>query len=141
MSLRLPDHVRAFLDDERYATIATTDPDGTPRQAAVWYTLDGDEFVINSASAGAGRRNLLRDPRISLAVIDAADGHRWVGLNGTVRPSRTGPRARPTSQAWPVATTPTTRTDPRSRSPASNRRTASASGSDRRPSTTTSEDA
>ena len=38
----------AFLDDERYATIATIDPDGTPRQAVIWYTLEGDEIVINS---------------------------------------------------------------------------------------------
>ena len=84
MSLRLPDHIRAFLDDERYATIATTDPDGTPRQAAVWYTLEGDEIVINSAIGRRWPSNLLRDSRISLAVIDAADGYRWVGVNGTV---------------------------------------------------------
>ena len=84
MSLRLSDHVRAFLDDERYATIATTDPDGTPRQAAVWYTLEGDEIVINSAIGRRWPSNLLRDARISLAVVDAADGYRWVGVNGTV---------------------------------------------------------
>jgi PPOX class probable F420-dependent enzyme len=84
MSVRLPDHVRAFLDDERYATIATTDPDGTPRQAAVWYTLEGDQIVINSAIGRRWPSNLLRDPRISLAVVDAADGYRWVGVNGTV---------------------------------------------------------
>jgi PPOX class probable F420-dependent enzyme len=84
MSLRLPDHIRAFLDDERYATVATIDPDGTPRQAAVWYTLEGDEIVINSAIGRRWPSNLLRDSRISLAVIDAADGYRWVGVNGTV---------------------------------------------------------
>ncbi len=71
--------------DERYATIATIDPDGAPRQAVVWYTVDGDEIVINSAVGRRWPANLLRDPRISLAVIDAADGYRWVGLIGTVR--------------------------------------------------------
>ena len=86
MSLRLPDHVRVFLDDERYVIVATTDPDGAPRQAAVWYTLDGDEIVINSAVGRRWPTNLLRDPRISLAIIDAVNGYRWVGLNGTVRP-------------------------------------------------------
>jgi PPOX class probable F420-dependent enzyme len=84
MSVRFPDHVRAFLDDERYATIATTDPDGAPRQAAVWYTLDGDQIVINSAIGRRWPSNLLRDPRISFAVVDAADGYRWVGVSGTV---------------------------------------------------------
>ena len=81
----LPDHIRAFLDDERFATISTVDPDGGPRQAAVWYTLDGDEIVINSAVGRRWPSNLLRDPRISFSVIDAVNGYRWVGLNGTVR--------------------------------------------------------
>ena len=68
----LPDHVRAFLDDVRFATIATIDPDGTPRQAVIWYTLDGDEIVINSAVGRRWPTNLLRDPRMSLAVVDGA---------------------------------------------------------------------
>ncbi|MFL5668752.1 MAG: TIGR03618 family F420-dependent PPOX class oxidoreductase [Chloroflexota bacterium] len=84
MSLRFPDHIREFLDDERYATIATTDPDGGPRQAAVWYTLEGDQIVINSAVGRRWPSNLLRDPRISLAIVDASNGYRWVGLSGTV---------------------------------------------------------
>jgi PPOX class probable F420-dependent enzyme len=86
MSGPFPDHVRAFLTDERYATIATTDPDGAPHQAVVWYTVDGDEIVINSAVGRRWPTNLLRDQRISLAVIDAADGYRWVGVTGTVQP-------------------------------------------------------
>ena len=86
MSGPFPDHIRAFLSDERYATIATTDADGAPHQAVVWYTVDGDEIVINSAIGRRWPTNLLRDPHISLAVIDAADGYRWVGVNGTVEP-------------------------------------------------------
>ncbi len=82
----LPDHIRAFLDDERYATISTVDPDGGPRQAVVWYTLDGDEVVINSRIGRRWPTNLLRDPRIAFSVVDTADGQRWAGLTGTVRP-------------------------------------------------------
>ena len=107
----LPDHIRAFLDDERYATISTIDPDGGPRQAVVWYTLDGDEFVINSRIGRRWPSNLLRDPRIALSVIDAADGARWAGLTGTVRPiTGSARRPRPTSPGWRAATTPPTRT-------------------------------
>ena len=81
----LPEQVRTFLDDERYATISTLDPDGSPRQAVIWYTLDGDEMVIDSAVGRRWPSNLLRDPRIALSVIDRLDGLRWVGLTGTVR--------------------------------------------------------
>ena len=85
-TLALPDHVRAFLDGVRYATIGTTDADGGPRQAVIWYLLDGDELVVNSRVGRRWPTNLLRDPRCSLAVTDAADGMRWVGLSGVVEP-------------------------------------------------------
>ncbi len=81
----MTDRIRTFLDDLRFATISTLDPDGMPRQAVVWYTVDGDEIVINSALGRRWPANLLRDPRISFSVIDAADGYRWVGLTATVR--------------------------------------------------------
>ncbi|MGZ8437480.1 MAG: TIGR03618 family F420-dependent PPOX class oxidoreductase [Candidatus Limnocylindrales bacterium] len=81
----LPDHVRDFLDANRFVTVATIDPDGAPRQAVLWYRLDGDEIVLNSAIGRRWPSNLLRDPRISLSVTDDADGYRWVGLTGTAR--------------------------------------------------------
>jgi PPOX class probable F420-dependent enzyme len=80
--LDLSADVRAFLDAPRFATIATTDPDGRPRQAVVWYRLDGNELVINSAVGRRWPTNLVRDPRIAVAVPDSADGLRWVGLTG-----------------------------------------------------------
>jgi PPOX class probable F420-dependent enzyme len=82
----LPDDVRDFLDDIRFATIATIDPDGAPRQAVIWYTLEGDEIVLNSAVGRRWPSNLLRDPRIAFSVVDASDGYRWIGLTGRVSP-------------------------------------------------------
>ena len=79
----LPDHVRAFLDVPRFATIATTDDDGGPRQAVIWFLLDGDTIVINSLEGRRWPTNLRRDPRISIAITDAT-APSWVGLNGTV---------------------------------------------------------
>ncbi len=81
----LPDRVRAFLDALRFATISTIELDGRPRQAVVWYAVEGDEIVINSAIGRRWPANLVRDPRLSFTVIDAVDQYRWVGLTGTVR--------------------------------------------------------
>ncbi len=79
----LSESVREFLRADRFATIATLDPDGLPRQAVVWYRLDGDEIVINSRVGRRWPSNLLRDPRISIAVVDAR--YRWIGITGTAR--------------------------------------------------------
>lgn len=80
----LPERLRAFLDTNRFATIATVDPDGSPRQAVIWYRLDGDEIVINSKAGRRWPSNLERDQRIAVAVSDQADGYRWVGMTGKV---------------------------------------------------------
>jgi PPOX class probable F420-dependent enzyme len=86
MTAALTGDIRTFVDDLRFATIATTDPDGAPRQAVVWYTIDGDEIVFNSRTGRRWPTNLLRDRRVSVAIPDGADGYRWVGLTGSVRP-------------------------------------------------------
>jgi PPOX class probable F420-dependent enzyme len=81
-STPLPERARAFLDANRFATISTVDPDGRPRQAVIWYRLDGDGIVINSKVGRRWPSNLQRDQRIAVAVSD--QGYRWVGLTGTV---------------------------------------------------------
>ncbi len=78
----LPEAIRGFLSATRFVTIATTDPDGATRQAVLWYRLEGEEIVLNSAVGRRWPANLQRDPRISLAVTDDADGYRWVGITG-----------------------------------------------------------
>jgi PPOX class probable F420-dependent enzyme len=80
----IPDEIHAFLDGPRFATIATVDPDGAPRQAVIWYTLDGDEVVLNSAVGRRWPSNLIRDPRVAFSVIDHVDGYRWIGITGVV---------------------------------------------------------
>ena len=77
----LPDPVRRFLGERRFASIATVDADGTPRQAVIWYRLDGDHLVLNSLEGRRWPTNLRRDPRISIAITDAHETS-WVGING-----------------------------------------------------------
>jgi PPOX class probable F420-dependent enzyme len=69
----------------RFAILATLDPDGTPRQAVIWYRLDPDgRITVNSAEGRRWPANLRRDPRCSLAVVDGADGYTFVAVTGRV---------------------------------------------------------
>ncbi len=79
----LTDRVRRFLSEPRYAAVATIDPDGAPRQAVVWFLLDGDTIVVNSLDGRLWPSNLRRDPRVAIAITDA-NRESWVGLTGTV---------------------------------------------------------
>ena len=84
--LALPGPVRAFIAAPgRFATLATLDPDGAPRQAIVWYRLDPDGMLmVNSAAGRRWPANLRRDARVALAIAEPGDGYRWVGLEAEV---------------------------------------------------------
>ncbi len=73
--------VRAFLDEVRFAVLATVNPDGTAQQTVMWYLLDGDDIVMNTRRGRKKDRNLLRDGRVSICV---EDGQRYVSLSGSV---------------------------------------------------------
>jgi PPOX class probable F420-dependent enzyme len=79
----LSDRLRTYLAEPRYAAIATLDANGDPFQAIVWYLPTNDGLVINSRRERHWPRNLLRDPRISIAVQDWAEPDHWVRLSGT----------------------------------------------------------
>ena len=76
-----PDARALLLDGLRFATIATINPDGSPHQAVVWFRVDGDDLVVNSADGRVWPANLRRDPRISLTI---EDGYRWLAIRGAV---------------------------------------------------------
>ena len=92
----LTDAVRAFLRAPHVASIATTDPDGAPRQAVAWYRLEADDrILLNSRLPRRWCANLQRDGRVALSVVDPADPYRWIGLTGVVDEVVTDlPRAR-----------------------------------------------
>ncbi len=73
---------RDFLHEQHFAVLGTTNENGSAHLTVMWYVLEGDEIMFNTA---AGRRkpdNLTRDPRASLIV---PDGYRFVRVEGTVR--------------------------------------------------------
>lgn len=71
--------VRTFLDERRYAVLATINESGMPQLTAIWYELQGDTVLMNTAAGRLKHRNLQRDPRLTLCVVD---GERYVTLYG-----------------------------------------------------------
>jgi len=73
---------RAFLEEKRFAVVGSKNPDGSPHLAVMWYLLEGNDIVVNSAEGRTKDRNLALDPRMSVLV---ADGYRWVRVDGRAR--------------------------------------------------------
>ena len=72
-----------LLQEPNFATIATLNPDGSPQLSIVWIDWDGEYVLFNTAAGRAKPRNLARDPRVSVLVVDREDGYRWVAVRGT----------------------------------------------------------
>lgn len=79
--MQLSDQVRAFLDEPRFAVLATIGEGGLPQQTVMWYVLDDDAVVMNTARGRLKDRLLQRDPRASVCV---EDGYRYVTIAGPV---------------------------------------------------------
>jgi PPOX class probable F420-dependent enzyme len=78
----LSDKARAFLQEKRFAVLATINPDSTPQLSAMWYELDGDEILMNTKVGRRKERNLRRDPRISICI---EDGYNYLTLAGAAQ--------------------------------------------------------
>jgi len=82
MASKLTPPQRAFLEEKRFAVVGTANPDGSPHLAVMWYLLDGDDIVVNSARGRIKDRNLAQDPRMSIVVEDE---YRWIRIDGRAR--------------------------------------------------------
>jgi PPOX class probable F420-dependent enzyme len=84
VAITLDSAVRELLDGKNFATLATINPDGSPQASVLWILRDGDVLLASVTSSKQKARNLARDPRVSVAVFDAANPYQSVEIRGTV---------------------------------------------------------
>jgi PPOX class probable F420-dependent enzyme len=73
-----------LLDGPNYAVLATVNQDGSPQTSAMWVGRDGADVLFSTIEGRVKHRNMLRDPRVSVTVLDAADPENYVELRGRV---------------------------------------------------------
>ncbi len=82
MVVDLSEKAQAYLQELRFAVMATINQDGTPQLTTMWYLLEEDGTIMMNTKVGrAKERNMRRDPRISICI---EDGYDFLTINGTV---------------------------------------------------------
>ena len=71
-----------LFEEPNFATVATASPDDSAQLSIVWIDWDGERVVFNTAAGRAKPRNIERDPRVGVLVVDRSDGYRWVAVRG-----------------------------------------------------------
>ena len=84
MSQVIPEKYRDLFTKKAFASLGTLMPDGRPQVTPVWVDVEGDLVLFNSAKGRQKDRNLRRDPRVSLAIIDPDNPYRYLELRGRV---------------------------------------------------------
>jgi PPOX class probable F420-dependent enzyme len=84
MSVALPEGLIDLLHKPSPCFIATLMPDGSPQLTETWVTTDGDNVVINIVDGMQKARNVARDPRVAVNVVDPDDVRRFYAVRGRV---------------------------------------------------------
>ena len=84
MSENIPNKFMDLFEKKAFANLATLMPNGSPQVTPVWVDFDGDAVLVNTAAGRVKDRNLQREPRVSLAILDPDNPYRYLEIRGRV---------------------------------------------------------
>ena len=79
-----PESHRDLLDGP-VASLATIHRDGFPHVTEVWFLYDDGELKLSLNTSRLKTRNLQRDPKCSLLLLDLSNPYRYLEVRGTAR--------------------------------------------------------
>jgi len=84
MTILIPDTHRDLLQTPVHAILTTMMPDGSPQCSIVWVDYDGEHVLINTTLERQKGRNMRKNPKVAVLVIDPRDSSRWIEVRGKV---------------------------------------------------------
>jgi PPOX class probable F420-dependent enzyme len=84
MAVAIPDQFRDLLTKKAFASLATVMADGSPQVTPVWFDFDGTHLRVNSAKGRVKDRNMRRNGRVALAILDPENPYRHMAIRGRV---------------------------------------------------------
>ncbi|WP_132057752.1 PPOX class F420-dependent oxidoreductase [Halorussus amylolyticus] len=89
----IPEEFGDLFERQTFASFATVMGDGTPQVTPVWIDIDGEgnldidgegNLLVNTARGRQKERNVERNPKVGLCVMDPDDPYRYVSVRGEV---------------------------------------------------------
>ena len=78
----IPDSHKDLLESTALAHVATIGPNGGPQVNPVWFGWDGDLISFSQTKSRQKLRNLQKDNRISLSIVDPSNPYRYLEVRG-----------------------------------------------------------
>jgi len=80
----IPEKYLDLFQKKAFAHLVTLMPDGSPQVTPVWCDFDGQYVLINTAAGRQKDKNLMRDGRAALSMIDPDNAYRYLEVRGRV---------------------------------------------------------
>ena len=84
MAVEIPAQFRDLLDTKALAHLGTVMPDGSPQVTPVWFDFAAGHVRVNSARGRLKDKNMRRDPRVALSIVDPGNAYRYLEIRGRV---------------------------------------------------------
>jgi PPOX class probable F420-dependent enzyme len=75
--------VKSLLDDKVFIVVGTVQPDGSPQMSPVWVKRDGDDVLFSTTMGRRKEKNLRRDPRVTVVVMNPEQPYEYAEIRGT----------------------------------------------------------
>ena len=73
-----------LLNGKNLVFLATTMSDGSPQVTPVWGNFEDSHILINTAEGRLKHKNILRDPRVAISVVDIKNPLDMTSIRGKV---------------------------------------------------------
>lgn len=90
----LDELVNTLAQGKNFAAVTTLGPDGTPHTQPLWIDTDGEHLLLNTEVHRQKFKNIQRDPRVTVAIVNHDNPYSYAEVRGHVVETVTGPEAR-----------------------------------------------
>ena len=80
----IPDSHKDLLEKPIHAVLTTLMPDGQPQSSVVWISYENGLIQMSSILGRQKDRNMRRDPRVTLLLLDPDDPYHWMEIRGEI---------------------------------------------------------
>lgn len=82
--VEIPPNYKDLLESTALAHVATLGPEGEPQNNPVWFDWDGEHLKFSQTKTRQKYRNVGRDPRLALSIVDPENPYRYLEIRGEV---------------------------------------------------------
>ena len=76
--------IERLFKSRNLAFVSTLSKDGSPHLTPVWADFDGEYILINTFETSTKNKNVTRDPRIAISIVEQNNPYNMVSIKGKV---------------------------------------------------------